>query len=123
MKRCTRCGESKTLDEFSPVHGKPRSRCRSCRSLERTLSRYGITEETLAALHSRPCDICGAPPGSFQRTHAIDHEHATGRVRGVLCHSCNLALGHFKDDPERLAAAASYLTRDTDYRAGMPSAL
>ncbi|MFE9767035.1 endonuclease VII domain-containing protein [Streptomyces sp. NPDC005808] len=104
------------------MRGKPRAKCRSCCSLERTLSRYGITAETLTELMRRPCDICGAPPGSFQRSHAIDHEHSSGRVRGVLCHSCNLALGHFKDDPERLARAVSYLAHDADYRAGIPSA-
>ncbi len=39
----------------------------------------------------------------------IDHDHATGRVRGALCHLCNVALGAVRDNPETLMAMISYL--------------
>jgi hypothetical protein len=78
--------------------------------------RYGLTDSTALELRARPCDLCSTEPPSTGRAHSIDHDHTTGAVRGVLCHSCNLALGHFKDDPERLLRAAQYLSRDTDYR-------
>src|SRR6266508_7031334 len=52
------------------------------------------------------CAICGdVPKGRL----VVDHEHETGRVRGLLCSACNVALGFFKDDPRRLASAANYL--------------
>ncbi|MFE9026204.1 endonuclease domain-containing protein [Streptomyces iakyrus] len=79
--------------------------------------RYGLVDSTALELRARPCDICGAPPPpAEEKPHPIDHDHVSGRVRGVLCHSCNLALGHFKDDVERIRRAALYLSRDTDYR-------
>jgi hypothetical protein len=50
-----------------------------------------------------------AQDGDF--TWHIDHDHLTGKVRGLLCHHCNAALGHVKDDPAILAALIKYLAR------------
>lgn len=72
--------------------------------------RFGITlDEYNAILVSQNggCAICGQPPG-VKRLH-VDHDHATGKVRGVLCGPCNHALGLMKDDPERLRKAATYI--------------
>lgn len=55
------------------------------------------------------CAICGVE--ETKRYHALDHDHKTGRLRGILCHSCNVGLGHFKDDPALLAKAIAYLDR------------
>ena len=40
-----------------------------------------------------------------------DHDHGTGNVRALLCHSCNLSLGNMKDDPVRLEGLAAYIRR------------
>lgn len=64
------------------------------------------------------CQICGAEYNindcpvtgdQLPKRLCIDHNHATGKVRGVLCHSCNVALGHFKDDISLLEKAIVYL--------------
>lgn len=50
------------------------------------------------------CKIC-----EVSKIKHTDHDHKTGRVRGLLCHACNIGLGGFKDDPKLLARAARYL--------------
>jgi hypothetical protein len=69
--------------------------------------RYGLTAaEADAMLEEQDglCAICKAAPAAH-----VDHDHATGRVRALLCFNCNGGLGQFKDDPVALHAAAYYV--------------
>lgn len=74
---------------------------------------YGLRPEDYIAMYERQqgrCAICGENGETFggRRLH-IDHDHDTGKVRGLLCGLCNTAIGHLKDSPTLLRAAASYL--------------
>lgn len=71
--------------------------------------RYGITEDDYHKMvedQQCKCKICGNKP---QKPLYVDHCHETKRIRGLLCHQCNVALGHMNDDPQRLEKAISYL--------------
>lgn len=74
---------------------------------------YGLTSDQYLDMYEAQagcCRICGEGGETFggRRLH-VDHNHETGAVRGLLCGLCNSALGKFKDSPELLRRAASYL--------------
>ena len=82
--------------------------------------RYGITEEKYKQMlieQNYTCKICGQVSDKCQtqpdKPLYVDHCHLTKAVRGLLCHQCNIALGHMKDDPVRLERAAHYIRRTT----------
>jgi hypothetical protein len=54
------------------------------------------------------CAICGRKPRPGKHLH-VDHDHDTGRVRGLLCFSCNVGIGNFDSDSDRMAEAADYV--------------
>ena len=109
---CSRCG-----GEFTYLRkGRPRTHCDSCRLRQghsEEAGRYGLTVMEAIALRAATthCDLCGRAEWGrgFTGWH-IDHCHSTGRRRGVLCGPCNIGLGHFADDPDRLRKAIEYLT-------------
>ena len=124
MLSCTRCKTEKPATaEYFPLHNKKRngldSWCRACRSEYRNANcrgayRNAITDEALAELKATvtQCVICGN-----EEKLVVDHDHQTGKVRGLLCNHCNRGLGHFKDDPMLLEFAAQYLYASADHPA------
>lgn len=75
------------------------------------LKRYGITPEQYWALYEAQggsCYICRRATGKVRRL-AVDHDHATGWVRGLLCKPCNSILAHLRDDTLAAYRVFSYL--------------
>lgn len=71
--------------------------------------KYGITADEYAEMVEASkglCAICRKP----MKRPCIDHCHETGKVRGLLCHNCNVGIGNLRDDPDIMRAAIRYLT-------------
>lgn len=91
------------------------------------LSTYGLTSvayEAMLAAQGGGCAVCRSadPQEDGGRTaFHVDHNHATGAVRGLLCKPCNLALGYAKDDPHRLRLLAGYLERYAGFDHAVPA--
>jgi hypothetical protein len=94
------------------IHAKSLSRRNNLVVFRSTLQReYNITlEEYLiqALAQQGLCAICHQLPVDDEKL-CVDHDHETGEFRGLLCRTCNAALGLFKEDPCRLRLAANYL--------------
>jgi len=123
-KWCPDCGEVLPFSSFGrnaasqtgrtsyckPCHNTRGRRAKELVGGERTYHlrrRYGITGEEADELlenQSGVCAICKVAPAVH-----VDHDHATGAVRALLCFNCNGGLGQFRDDPHVLRAAAEYV--------------
>jgi Autographiviridae endonuclease VII len=160
MKKCTKCGVEKLLEDFysrtvadklrvnSECKERTKSNSRKWRqgNLEHCLQRdreyykthkdqktaqirewkthnpeymisyrlahiYGITPERweeILTIQKGKCAACGAKPKT-RRKWQLDHDHQTNCIRGILCHNCNSALGHARDDIKRLEGLVRYL--------------
>jgi hypothetical protein len=76
---------------------------------------YGISVDDYNRMleeQNHGCYLCGKT--DKDRALSIDHDHASGKVRGLLCSNHNRALGLLNDDPDLLLAAHTYLTKEHD---------
>jgi hypothetical protein len=74
--------------------------------------KYGITGEefrTLVEKQGLKCPICNR---DITKNPSVDHDHVTGKIRGLICNNCNLSVGNAEDSPDRLRAMAEYLERN-----------
>lgn len=75
------------------------------------LNKYGITGDefrTILKRQGHKCPICNH---DIAKNPSVDHDHVTGKIRGLICNNCNLAMGNAGDSPKRLRAMADYLER------------
>ncbi len=79
---------------------------------------FGITIDDYKSMYEKQnglCAICNTPETYFDkrigktRTLSVDHDHITGKVRGLLCKSCNLGIGQFKDNTDLMLNAIRYI--------------
>ena len=124
--RCKLCNKDKvnewrTKNRDSYNAAERKRYAESPKKWERHLrSKYGISASDYASrLTSQGgvCAICKVDPEKIDQTLAVDHDHATGEVRGLLCAECNRMLGCAKDRPEVLVNGADYLRSTRKRRA------
>ena len=130
IKKCTTCGLEKQHTEFPPR----RRKCRECvaeylkawkaENHEKVreykiLKNFGVTYHKYEEMHKQQkglCAICQKPELALmfgkEMKLAVDHDHNTGTVRGLLCCNCNRGIGLLKDNPEWLRRAAEYIEKD-----------
>lgn len=114
MPVCYSCKISKDATEYYIRKNGHTSACKDCSRDQRLVKTYGIT---LAEFHklleeqNNACAICGMHLANKGMNTHIDHDHETNEVRGLLCRSCNILLGHALDDIDRLKSAIAYLEK------------
>mgnify|MGYP007071567809 CR=1 FL=1 len=134
-KTCTRCGGVKTRADFYRMRHLPNAIHSICKECEKTSQKvknktnparlkminrrsklkraFGITLEQYAEMlqaQGNCCAICKTKkPGGKDNVFHVDHCHLSGHIRGLLCHFCNVGLGHFKEEPKLLNKAMGYL--------------
>lgn len=82
-------------------------------------AKYGLDAKTYDEWLAKGCAICGREKKERNKSFHIDHDHKSGKVRGMLCPTCNKGLALFRDDASSLQAAAEYIAesqidKDTD---------
>ena len=139
LLRCSDCNRMKPIDEFHADNGKFTTRdrhgrhryCKPCSNghatkYNKTMNgkmtarntglkkKYKIDHaeyERMLAAQGGGCAICQSKEPGGKGRFAVDHDHVTGKIRGLLCTSCNCGLGRFRDDSLRLRLAADYIEK------------
>jgi hypothetical protein len=118
-KYCSSCKQIKPHSEWHRARyqaGGLAPYCKECKKVKGSESyfkrKYGLTREQVEAMSASQggkCLICREG-----RAEHVDHDHATGEVRGMLCFSCNAAIGHLKEKPDVMTRAIRYVQGLTD---------
>lgn len=143
-KSCNVCKEKKPLTSFRSRGGKERhllkSSCNECLykkhkswteknietvrkyrakdkwTLKKRCARHGTTPEEFWSIYEEQDGTCPICDQAIEAENsAIDHNHKTGEVRGILCKKCNRALGLFGDNPETMFRGFTYLKEKGNY--------
>lgn len=112
---CKECGKQ---EKKASYHSYRRNRVRQLSRATQLRTKYGMSledYETLCAAQGRVCAICSLPetvrssPNGVVDSLRVDHDHKTGKIRGLLCSECNFGISKFKDRPSLMRKAIQYL--------------
>jgi hypothetical protein len=137
-KRCLQCEKEKSLDQFRyrKIRKNHESYCKACEAINnrewyrrnkaklksrdfvRNCKKFGLSIDQYWAMHRQQdgkCDICKQPEVSKRagaiKNLAIDHCHKSGKIRSLLCHGCNTAIGLLREDLKSAEALLNYLKK------------
>jgi hypothetical protein len=106
---------SKVVERERTVHCELDTKDNSYNYFAVAKSKYGIDKEALEEIwreQREKCPICGKSKEPSGKRFHIDHDHTTGIIRGLLCSKCNMGIGIFDENIERLRSAISYLSNN-----------
>jgi hypothetical protein len=119
FKICKKCNKNKNLDNFYSKKKNPdghQSWCKQCSRNYQLSWRYGVSDEDYSKLLIKQnglCAICKTPnAGDRINFFHVDHDHKTGKVRGLLCNNCNGGIAYLQEDLKILQSALEYLKND-----------
>jgi hypothetical protein len=116
-KKCKTCKRDLDISNFSFTGSNfYRSSCITCSNLKSVFNISYTDYTSILNKQNNVCAICKLSEKAFDkkgkvRNLAVDHDHDTGNVRGLLCTNCNTALGHLKDNINILYNAIKYLKK------------
>lgn len=120
--RCKTCWHKECLKwqhknpkRYAEIRKRSYQKHRINRVLKDRCYQAGITVKEYLELfrtHNGKCDICGVSHLELNQSLCIDHNHGTGKIRGLLCKTCNSILGFCKDNPVILENAIAYLRKE-----------
>lgn len=116
MKTCSLCNIEKEDCCFGDLKGVLRGQCNLCRTAGNVERKFGLTPEAWNIMFEEQggvCAICKNPETQNRRI-SVDHDHETGKVRGLLCNNCNRGLGLLKDSLHTLSSAVEYLKKSKE---------
>lgn len=117
-QNCKHCKLELPLHKFNNDRRTPNGCyriCRDCRRKHRRLIAISQKEyDEILKSQDNQCAICGKDAEEFKTALSVDHDYKTDKIRGLLCHNCNLGLGQFKDSLSNLHRALMYIAKHND---------
>ena len=121
MRTCTTCHKKYPLTEFYKNNARAdglTTRCKACSRANKRKhgrkanlkKRYNLSTEEYEYMSFKQGHKCAICDETSDKKLSVDHDHKTEVIRGLLCNTCNTALGQFKDDPTIILKAYNYLT-------------